>query len=95
MEIGDWIDNARTREVEGHITIDRQRYLHVNVHLNHWQLAEDAQALPEDETTELSQETPPPAGATGAEDTAPSSTTLDESAAQPLAVMAEPARWSY
>lgn len=37
IEIGDWIDSAQQREIEGHITIDRQRYLHVNVHLNHWQ----------------------------------------------------------
>jgi len=37
IELGDWIGSAQQREVEGHITIDRQRYLHVNVHLNHWQ----------------------------------------------------------
>ena len=36
IELGDWIDGAQQREIEGHITIDRQRYLHVNVHLNHW-----------------------------------------------------------
>ncbi|HTN34590.1 MAG TPA: CsiV family protein [Marinobacter sp.] len=39
VEIGDWLNGADTREIEGTITIDRQRYLHVNVHLNHWQLA--------------------------------------------------------
>lgn len=37
IEVGDWIDSAQQREIEGHITIDRQRYLHVDVHLNHWQ----------------------------------------------------------
>lgn len=37
VELGDWIDSAGQREIEGHITIDRQRYLHVDVHLNHWQ----------------------------------------------------------
>jgi hypothetical protein len=37
VAIGDWLADAGLREVEGHITIDRQRYLHVDVHLNHWQ----------------------------------------------------------
>ncbi|GGE58842.1 hypothetical protein GCM10011533_09250 [Streptosporangium jomthongense] len=37
VEVGDWLEQAGQREIEGHITIDRQRYLHVNVHLNHWQ----------------------------------------------------------
>lgn len=37
IEIGDWLDGAQQREIEGIITIDRQRYLHVDVHLNHWQ----------------------------------------------------------
>ena len=47
VEVGDWLEGAGTRAVEGHITIDRQRYLHVEVHLNHWQLAENSQpALP-------------------------------------------------
>jgi len=36
VAIGDWLPGAGTREVEGTITIDRQRYLHVGVHLNHW-----------------------------------------------------------
>mgnify|MGYP005865927223 CR=1 FL=1 len=42
IEAGDWLEGAGIREVEGHITIDRQRYLHVRVHLNHWQPAEAA-----------------------------------------------------
>ncbi|MBK1885574.1 CsiV family protein [Marinobacter sp. DY40_1A1] len=37
VEIGDWLEQAGQRAIEGHITIDRQRYLHVAVHLNHWQ----------------------------------------------------------
>lgn len=37
IEIGDWLEQAGQREIEGNITIDRQRYLHVAVHLNHWQ----------------------------------------------------------
>lgn len=42
VEIGDWLEQAGQRAVEGHITIDRQRYLHVGVHLNHWQEGEIA-----------------------------------------------------
>jgi len=54
VSAGDWIPGAGIREVEGHITIDRQRYLHVGVHLNHWQLADDPQpALEEPETAEI------------------------------------------
>lgn len=33
------------RAVEGQITINRQRYLHVNVHLNHWAVDADAEPL--------------------------------------------------
>jgi hypothetical protein len=36
IALGDWLESAGHREVEGTITIDRQRYLHVNVNLNHW-----------------------------------------------------------
>ena len=43
VAVGDWLDSAGTRAVEGTITIDRQRYLHVDVHLNHWQLAENSE----------------------------------------------------
>ncbi|WP_417513922.1 CsiV family protein [Marinobacter sp.] len=39
VEIGDWLAQTGQREIEGNITIDRQRYLHVAVHLNHWQEA--------------------------------------------------------
>jgi len=90
IETGDWIEGARTREVEGHITIDRQRYLHVNVDLNHWQLAEDAPALPADAATGTPQETPSPTDAPGTQDRAAAATT-GESAAEQLPVLAEPA----
>ncbi|MFL1453272.1 CsiV family protein [Marinobacter sp. GN3S48] len=42
IAVGDWLAGAGHREVEGQITIDRQRYLHVDVHLNHWQPAANA-----------------------------------------------------
>lgn len=37
VAVGDWLEAAGHREVEGVITIDRQRFLHVQVELNHWQ----------------------------------------------------------
>ena len=37
VAVGDWLNGGQVREIEGNITIDRQRYLHVDVHLNHWQ----------------------------------------------------------
>lgn len=37
VAIGDWLPQAQQRNVEGYIKIDRQRYLHVEAHLNHWQ----------------------------------------------------------
>jgi len=37
VAVGDWLTGARQKAVEGHIDIDRKRYLHVGVHLNHWQ----------------------------------------------------------
>ncbi len=37
VAIGDWLTGAQQNAVEGHIEIDRKRYLHVGVHLNHWQ----------------------------------------------------------
>ncbi len=40
VAIGDWLEGAGQRAVEGHIEIDRKRYLHVGVHLNHWQQGE-------------------------------------------------------
>lgn len=36
VTIGDWLPGAEHTDVQGHITIDRQRYLHVDVQLNHW-----------------------------------------------------------
>jgi hypothetical protein len=40
VELGKWLGGAGQRAVEGHIEIDRRRYLHVKVHLNHWQEGE-------------------------------------------------------
>ena len=45
VALGQWLDGAQRREIEGYIRIDRQRYLHVGVHLNHWQ--DDEAALEE------------------------------------------------
>ncbi|WP_111495822.1 CsiV family protein [Marinobacter bohaiensis] len=39
IELGDVIDSAGDRAVEGYIDIDRVRYLHVTAHLNQWQAA--------------------------------------------------------
>ena len=33
---GDWLEDAGHSDVQGTITIDRQRYLHVKIQLNHW-----------------------------------------------------------
>jgi len=33
---GDWLPGAEHTDVQGMITIDRQRYLHIDVRLNHW-----------------------------------------------------------
>lgn len=53
IELGDWLAQANQREIEGHITVDRQRYLHVQVHLNHWQESEvAAPAITEDSAME-------------------------------------------
>ncbi|WP_156510039.1 CsiV family protein [Marinobacter sp. LQ44] len=40
VALGDWLPDAGQRAVEGHITIDRQRFLHVGIHLNHWMINE-------------------------------------------------------
>jgi hypothetical protein len=42
IALGDWLPEAGQRAVEGHITIDRQRFLHVGVHLNHWMIDQSA-----------------------------------------------------
>ncbi|MGO1502973.1 MAG: CsiV family protein [Marinobacter sp.] len=62
IEIGDWLEQAGQREIEGNITIDRQRYLHVAVHLNHWQESKVAAPvdIAEDGSTEALETTPPP-----------------------------------
>ena len=85
VETGDWIEDARTREVEGYITVDRQRYLHVNVNLNHWQLAEDAPALSEGVETDMLQpaEVPATEGTAGTEATSESETLTSPVLAEP------------
>ncbi|OZB14061.1 MAG: 5'-methylthioadenosine phosphorylase [Marinobacter sp. 34-60-7] len=50
VETGEWLPEARQHSVEGRITIDRQRFLHVNVQLNHWQV--DDVAMPVMDTTQ-------------------------------------------
>lgn len=42
VAIGDWLEAAGQRAIEGHINIERQRYLHVDINLNHWQVDEAA-----------------------------------------------------
>ena len=42
VTMGDWLEAADQREVDGYISIERRRYLHVGVHLNHWQVTEEA-----------------------------------------------------
>lgn len=39
IEVGDWLEEAGHREIEGTILIDRLRFLHVSAKLNHWQPA--------------------------------------------------------
>ncbi len=92
VRVGDWIEDARTRDVEGYITIDRQRYLHVNVHLNHWQLAEETPEQSVDAVTDdLSRETPSPVQASDSEETPATAATTEGAEAQQLPVLAEPA----
>ncbi|MBU2875572.1 CsiV family protein [Marinobacter salexigens] len=77
VEIGDWLAQAGQREVEGHITVDRQRYLHVAVHLNHWQEGKIALS-PVVASGEPASLTPPVAesGTAGTADTAGAAPTL-------------------
>ncbi|MEC9385054.1 MAG: CsiV family protein [Pseudomonadota bacterium] len=51
VAIGDWLAESGQRAVEGQITIDRQRYLHVNVQLNHWAVSDDPEAVPAEPET--------------------------------------------
>jgi hypothetical protein len=44
VALGDWLTAAGHREIEGTIGIERRRYLHVDVDLNHWQVTEEALA---------------------------------------------------
>ncbi|MDX1799590.1 MAG: CsiV family protein [Marinobacter sp.] len=47
VAVGDWMDQAQQREIEGYISIDRLRFLHVTVALNHWQPVPSAPAVAE------------------------------------------------
>lgn len=61
VAIGDWLPGAKTREVEGTITIDRKRYLHVGVHLNHWrEVVQPVEPVPEPALNPAAQITPTP-----------------------------------
>lgn len=79
IEVGDWLEEAGHREIEGNIRIERLRFLHVSAELNHWQPATD-------ETSELAQRKPDqangvPAGdGTGSEATGPGNTPPAEGA---------------
>ena len=42
VALGEWLAAAGHREIEGTIRIERRRYLHVDVDLNHWQITDDA-----------------------------------------------------
>lgn len=90
VETGEWIDEADTRAVEGHITIDRQRYLHVDVHLNHWQLAEAPGEPVTEPEGDVAQDTPPEQPAT-TEARSEAETTEEQGLAQPLPTRVEPA----
>lgn len=39
IEVGDWLEEAGHRAIEGTIRIERLRFLHVSAELNHWQPA--------------------------------------------------------
>lgn len=47
VAVGDWMGQAQQREIEGYISIDRLRFLHVTVALNHWQPVNSASAPPD------------------------------------------------
>ncbi len=44
VAVGDWMDQVGQRDIEGYISIDRLRFLHVTVALNHWQPVNPAPA---------------------------------------------------
>ena len=46
VALGDWIAGAGQREIEGTLTIRRQRYLHVSAELNHWRAAPVSTPMP-------------------------------------------------
>ncbi|MBY6031781.1 CsiV family protein [Marinobacter daepoensis] len=59
VAVGEWLTEAGQRAIEGQITIDRQRYLHVNVELNHWAISEEADTLPATPASERAENSAP------------------------------------
>ncbi|WP_404361870.1 CsiV family protein [Marinobacter sp.] len=47
VAVGNWLADAQQREIEGYISIDRLRFLHVTAALNHWQPAPVPPVTPE------------------------------------------------
>jgi len=47
IAVGDWLEEAGHREIEGTIRIERLRFLHVSAKLNHWQPAIDGPTQPQ------------------------------------------------
>ena len=89
VALGQWLDGAQRREIEGYIRIDRQRYLHVGVHLNHWQ--DDEAALEEAQASTPTE----PANASGSDnkpqdDTQDRTNQVAQAAASALAPAALP-----
>ncbi|WP_372996874.1 CsiV family protein [Marinobacter sp.] len=91
VEAGDWIDDASTRSVEGHITIDRQRYLHVDVHLNHWQRGDEIEQPVADIEADIAVATPSEAPEPDSPDSTSGSATTGDSPDQPLPLSVESA----
>ncbi|MEA1081580.1 CsiV family protein [Marinobacter sp. ASW11-75] len=87
VAVGDWLNGAETREIEGTISIDRQRYLHVGVNLNHWQLAPMESMAPEPMRAEpvAGEEAPADVNAEAGDDSAA------ETGATPVAEMTQTA----
>ncbi len=91
VAVGDWLNGAETREIEGTISIDRQRYLHVGVNLNHWQLAPMESMEPEPMRAEpvAVEEAPADGSANAGDDSA--ATLPAETGATPVAEMTQTA----
>lgn len=73
VAVGDWLTGADQAEIEGHIEIDRQRYLHVDVHLNHWQEGERPALVMDGEQAASGSASEQAAQSSGEDTSAPSS----------------------